>query len=111
MYAACYIIAAYFQRKLKLFQIQGIIRPLLAIRTYIILDTVCCIFVTVTFTFYVFVEYSSKELQLKYSLSLYSKRSNFFTLQLEKELREAQDGIYLKLGRTSDKKDEDKKYV
>ena len=64
-----------------------------------------------TLTFYVFVECSSKELQLKYSLSLYSKRSNFFTLQLEKELREAQDGIYLKLGRSSDKKDDDKKYA
>ena len=32
-----------------------------------------------------------------------------FYFQLENELREAQDGIYLKLGKTPEKKEDDKK--
>ena len=33
MFTACHIIAAYLQQKLKLFQAQGIIRPVFTIRT------------------------------------------------------------------------------
>ena len=46
-------------KNLNFFQAQGIIR-----NKNLVLDTVRCIFVTVTLTFYVFAECSSKELQL-----------------------------------------------
>ena len=63
MFTACYIIAAYLQQKLKLFFKH---KALFAGIRYknLVLDTVRCIYVTVTLTFYVLAECSSKELQL-----------------------------------------------
>ena len=64
LFAACHIIAAYLQKNLYFFHAQGIISPIFAIIKNLVLDTVRCIFVTVTLTFYAFAECSSKELQL-----------------------------------------------
>ena len=64
MFAACHIIAAYSQQKLELFSSTRYYSPGIRYKN-LVLDTVCCIFVTVTLTLYVFAECSSKELQLK----------------------------------------------
>ena len=63
MFAVCHIIAAYSQQKLKLFSSTRYYSPGIRNKN-LVLDTVRCIFVTVTSTFYVFAECSSKELQL-----------------------------------------------
>ena len=63
MFAACHIIAAYLQQKLKLFSSTRYYSSGIRNKN-LVLDTVRCIFVTVTLTFYVFAECSSKELQL-----------------------------------------------
>ena len=63
MFAACHIIAAYSQQKLKLFSSARYYSPGIR-KKNLVLDTFRCIFVTVTLTFYVFAECSSKELHL-----------------------------------------------
>ena len=85
MFAACHIITAYLQQKLKLYQAQGIIRQNL------VLDTVRCIFVTVTLTFMYsqsvhlrnFNSYSSRSEDLiSFTGEIDSKLSPLTTLQL-----------------------------
>ena len=76
MFVVCHIIAAYSQQKLKLFLSIRYYSPSIRNKN-LVLDPVCCIFVTVTLTIYVFAECSSKELQLIYSSQ--SKGLIFFT--------------------------------
>ena len=60
MFAVCHIIAAYSQQKLKLFSSTRYYSPSIRNKN-LVLDTVRCIFLTVTLTFYVFAECSSKD--------------------------------------------------
>ena len=55
MFAVCHIIAAYSQQKLKLFSSTRYYLPGIRNKN-LVLDTVRCIFLTVTLTFYVFAD-------------------------------------------------------
>ena len=82
MFAACHIIAAYSQQTLKKFSSTRYYSPGIRNKN-LVLDTCRCKFVTVTLTFYVFAECSSKELQLLYSSQ---SKDLFFTGEIDSKL-------------------------
>ena len=82
MFAVCHIIAAYSQQKLKLFSSTRYYSPSIRNKN-LVLDTVSCIFVTVTLTFM----YSrSVRLRNFNSYSSQSKDHIFFTGEIDSKL-------------------------
>ena len=82
IFAACHIIPAYSQQKLKLFSSTGYYSPSIRNKN-LVLDTVRCIFITVTLTFM----YSqSVHLRNFNSYSFQSKDLIFFTGEINSKL-------------------------
>ena len=82
MFTVFHIIAAYSQQKLNFFSSTRYFLPGIRNKNPV-LDTVHSIFVTVTLTFYVFAECSSKEFN---SYSSQSKDLIFFTGEMDSKL-------------------------